>query len=644
MITTIQRVVLEHPQSSVLAFFPGQGEIRRCHTALQAWLLERGIQQVHLRPLYGNLSIEEQQGAIAPLGGSQAGDQKVVLATNIAETSLTIEGVDLVVDSGLERVARFDPNTGMSGLHTQRIARDSSEQRAGRAGRLRPGKCFRLWSAEQQQQLAVRRSAEIIDADLAPLALQLLRWGVSDPSELSWLDPPPRGPWQQALELLTALGAVEARAGGPVLSAHGEAMSALPVHPRLAHLLQSGAASGHLRIAALLASLLSERDPFHDHADIEHRLEILSGDAACPSAQRGWLTRVRQLATRLTQQMKALKPGHSTPGVLLQPAQVAPWLLACAYPDRIARRRHSGGYQLANGRSARLAGTVALGKHRWLAVAEVSGHSGGDIIRSAAALDEALFDGPLQSWVDEQTVASWDRRAGRFIAERQRRIGALVLERNTLDVIPLPAKRAALIEYLRAEALQPLPWKAEQRQWCARVSLLYRLEADGGWPDTSAEGLAATLDDWLGPYLDPVTTLKGIQRLDLGAILEALLPWEQRQRLEKLAPIRLEVPSGSMIAIDYDADPPVLAVKLQEMFGCEETPTIAGGRVALLVHLLSPAGRPLQITQDLAGFWRSSYQDVKKEMKGRYPKHPWPDDPLGASPTRHTRRRAPRTP
>ena len=639
VVATVRQAVLDNPRSSLLIFLPGQGEIHRCHDALRQWLRERSLGHVHLRPLYGNLSIDEQQAAIAPLDGKLADDCKIVLATNIAETSLTIEGVDVVVDSGLERVARFDPNTGMSGLHTQRIARDSSEQRAGRAGRLRPGRCYRLWSAEQQQQLAQQRSPEIASADLAPLALQLLRWGVDDPAQLRWLDPPPRGPWRQSLDLLTALGALERRDEGVVLNAHGEAMSALPLHPRLAHLLLRGGASGHLERAALLASLLSERDPFGDEPDIEHRLEILAGERACPAPHRGWQARTRQLAARLQHQAESKGRADNQPAILVPAALATAWLLACAFPDRVARKRHSGGYQLANGRSARLAGGGALGKQRWLAVAEVTGHAAGDIIRSAAALDETLFDGALNALVSERSLAHWDRREARFVAERQRCIGALVLHRERLDEIPLAAKRAALVDYLREQELRPLPWTAGLRQWCARVALLHALDTSAGWPATDSAALMRELDDWLGPYLDPVTTLRDIERLDLSAILHARLTWEQQQRLAQQAPERLEVPSGSKIAIDYEAEPPVLAVKLQEMFGCEQTPTIADGRVALRVHLLSPAGRPLQITQDLAGFWRSSYQEVRKEMKGRYPKHPWPDDPLAANPTRHTRHR-----
>ena len=644
VVATIRQALTENPQSSVLAFLPGQGEIHRCSDALAEWILERKIPGVHLRPLFGHLSMDEQQRAIAPLSGKDAGDQKVVLATNIAETSLTIEGVDVVVDSGLAREARFDPSTGMTGLHTVKISSASSQQRAGRAGRTAPGKCYRLWSAAQQKQLVAHGVPEILSADLAPLALQLLQWGVDDPAELTWLDAPPRGPWQQAIDLLESLGAIERKSGSCILSAHGAAMSSLPLHPRLAHLLLCGAASGCGRPAALLASLLSDRDPMgQEGPDIGQRLDILTGEARCPSRYQGWVSRTRQLAGQFEQQLGKLKTDRSAPGFLLTAEQMPGYLLACAYPDRIARRRHSGGYQLANGRSANLTGEHHLGKNRWLAVAEVSGMVGGkgDVIRSAAALDEALFSTALQDMVSDETIAQWDKQSNRFVAEEQHRIGALVLRRKSLDKVPAAAKRAALIDYIRDQELRPLPWNDEHRQWCARVCLLRSEAGEQGWPDVSQAALLATLDDWLGPYLDKVRLLQDFKKLDLSSILQALLPWEQQQRLKQLVPPRLQVPSGSSIAIDYTQSPPVLAVKLQEMFGCEHTPTVAGGKVALLVHLLSPAGRPLQITQDLAGFWRSSYHDVKKEMKGRYPKHPWPDDPLVAIATRYTRKRSP---
>lgn len=639
MLATLRQALTDNPDSSILAFLPGQAEIHRTAESLGEWLLERRLRDVYLHPMYGNLTLEEQQQAIAPL--TKAGARKVVLATNIAETSLTIEGVDVVVDAGLVREARFDPGTGMTGLHTTRISRASSTQRAGRAGRLAPGRCYRLWTAGQQEQLAAHSTPEILRADLAPLALQLLQWGIDNPAELQWLDAPPASTWQQAVDLLESLGALESKGKSWVLTAHGQAMSALPVHPRLAHLLICGAQAGHLPTAANLASLLSDRNPFsQDNPDISQALEILASHAKCPAQYQGWLQRTRQLANQFAEQLRQQTLPSNTITFLLPAQQIHGYLLACAYPDRIARRRHSGGYQLANGRSAELVGKHALGNQTWLAIAEVSSMAGSksDIIRSASALDDKLFSTALADQVHVQTVVEWDNKAARFIAEQQHKVGALVLQHKALQNVPAEAKTSALIHFIRKQGLELLPWQSEHEQWCARVKLLRSVEPTQAWPDVSHSHLLATLEDWLAPYLHEVNTLADFRKLDLSTILNALLPWDRQQRLEQLAPQHLPVPSGHDIAIDYSQTPPVLAVKLQEMFGCQQTPTIANGKVALIVHLLSPAGRPLQITQDLAGFWRTSYHDVKKDMKGRYPKHPWPDDPLQAIATRKSKR------
>lgn len=642
MVTTVLLALEDNPDSSILAFLPGQGEIRRTAEALSQRLLEKHIRDVHLFPLYGHLSMSEQQQAINPLSGDLAHDRKVVLATNIAETSLTIEGIDVVVDSGLAREARFNPVTGMSGLHTVKISKASSVQRAGRAGRLRPGKCYRLWSAEQQQQLSEQSIPEILQADLAPLALQLLQWGVDDPQQLRWLDAPPVGPWQQAVDLLQSLGAIERRDGAVLLALHGESMGMLPTHPRLAHLLILGAEIGFASQAAMLASLLTERDPFgQDNADINQGLDRLNGKLNCPRQHQGWLHRTRQLAQQFERQLQPLRLIRKL-APNLDDASVTGYLLACAYPDRVARKRHSGGYQLANGRSASLQGNHHLDNQRWLAVAEVSGNPGGkgDIIRSAAMLDESLFANLLGELVHDSTRAEWDNKAGRFIAEQQQKIGALVWHTKALDKVPTEAKRLALVQIIQQQGMKLLPWHTTDDQWCARVMLLRAVQDTVDWPDVSQQHLLATAIEWLGPYLDDINSLQGFKKLDLSGILQALLNWEQQQRLNQLAPTRIQVPSGSSYAIDYTQSPPVLAVKLQEMFGCVDNPAVAGGKVGLVLHLLSPAGRPLQITQDLAGFWSGSYHAVKKDMKGRYPKHPWPDDPLVALPTRKTKRQA----
>jgi ATP-dependent helicase HrpB len=624
---------------------PGQGEINRVAEALSSWLIESKINHIHLRPLFGDLSIDAQQAAIAPLpiekSGQTCGDQKVVIATNIAETSLTIEGIDIVVDSGLARVSKFNPSTGMTGLHTVKISKSSSVQRAGRAGRLGPGQCYRLWSAEQQKQLVPHIPAQILNADLAPLAMQLLQWGVDDPTELKWLDPPPRGPWLQAIDLLELLGAIESKSNSWVLTAHGQAMASLPLHPRLSHLLLCGVNIGYSKKAGLLASLLSDRNPFsQDNPDISHRLDILSGDSNCPRQHQGWLHRTQQQAQQFAQQLNKLDSQPNSLTFLVKADQLVGYLLACAYPDRIARVRHSGGYQLANGRSASFIGQPLLAKNHWLAVSEVSSITGGkgDTIRSATALDEALFDTALNHLVSTEAIAQWDKKTNRFIAQNQTRISHLILQKTALDQVPAEAKRKALCLHIQKQGLTLLPWTAELEQWCARISLLGSIEIGQGWPDVSHTGLLASIGTWLAPYLDDVNLLQDFKKLNLKDILNALLPYQKQQQLNQLTPQRLTVPSGSSIAINYLESPPVLAVKLQEMFGCEQSPSVISGKVTLVVHLLSPAGRPLQITQDLAGFWRTSYHDVKKEMKGRYPKHPWPDDPLIAVATRKTKR------
>ena len=640
MFATIKLALTDQQEGSILAFVPGQGEIRQLENRLSEWLIERRFTDIHIRPLYGHLSIDEQQNAIAALSGKLSGQRKVVLATNIAETSLTIEGIDIVVDSGLARESRFDPTTGMSGLHTVKVSKASTVQRAGRAGRLAPGLCYRLWSEEQQGQLLAHSTPEILAADLAPLAMQLLQWGIDNPEELSWLNPPPIGPWQQALDLLQSLGAIEEKSTNWLLTDHGHNMGSLPVHPRLAHCLIRGAEIGEGKLATFIASLLSERDPLAGESpDIADRIDLLTGSTKCASRHQGWLHRCRQLAGQFERQLEKCNLIRKI-GVELDREKITGYLLACAYPDRICRRRHSGGYQLANGRSARFYHPHRLDSLGWLVVAEVSGSVGGgrgDIIRSAASLDEGLFDSLLKPMITNETIAEWDKKSGRFIAEEQLKIGALVISRKPLDSIPVEIRTSVLLALIRQKGLQVLSWKESQIQWRARVALLRTIYPDD-WPDLSDDAMLATIEDWLAPFLAPVSSIPGLKNLNLKTILDSLLSWNQQQAMDRLAPLNFKVPSGSSITIDYSQSPPVLAVKLQEMFGYEGNPAIADGKLPLLIHLLSPAGRPLQITQDLAGFWKTSYHDVKKDMKGRYPKHPWPEDPLTATATRKTKR------
>ncbi|ANF24341.1 ATP-dependent helicase HrpB [Stutzerimonas stutzeri] len=619
---------------SVLVFLPGQAEIRRVNEMLAEQLADRG--EVMLCPLHGELELTAQRAAIEP---APAGKRKVVLATNIAETSLTIEGVRVVVDAGLARVPRFDPGSGMTRLETRRISRASATQRAGRAGRLEPGASYRLWSEDQHAQLAAYGDAEILQADLAGVALQLARWGV-EPDELAWLDRPPAAAYAQAQDLLQRLGALSRNArGGWQLTAHGQAMAELPAHPRIAHLLLRGQALGLAPLAADLAALLVERDiqsggQRGGGADISTRLGLLDGSAG----RHAGAQRVRQLS----RQFRGLLRGSSS-AAPTDPTDHR-WvgaLLAFAYPDRIARQRRDGGgeYRLANGRAAVFGEPDALMKEPWLVIAELGSRQGQreERIYRAAALDPALFDEELAEQVSQRDELEWDEREGVLRAERQRRVGELVLNREPLLGLDDEARGDALLGLVRRKGLELLPWTPELRQWQARISLLRALDLATGdtseWPDVSDDALLARLEDWLLPYLGKVSRLAHFAQLDLKAMLATLLPWPLPQRLDELAPVAIAVPSGSRVRLDYSESPPVLAVRLQELFGLADTPRIAGGRQVVKLHLLSPARRPVQVTQDLASFWANTYLEVKKDLKGRYPKHYWPDDPLVAEPT-----------
>jgi ATP-dependent helicase HrpB len=643
-VSTVLRALREQT-GSILVFLPGQREISAVAKSLSEALGALREQRVEVVPLYGGLSLERQQQAILP---APEGTRKVVLATNVAETSLTIEGVTVVVDSGQVREPVFDPTTGTTRLATRRISRASAEQRQGRAGRQGPGFCYRLWTEQQQARLVARSTPEILQADLAPMVLQLLSWGVEDCMELRWLDPPPAAPYRQATAILERCGAAfRNKSGSYQLTPHGVRLAQMPLHPRLAHMLLVGCDIHATETACLLAAILSERNPLGDRGtDIVVAIAVLLGDHRCPPDLQGWFKRVWQQARRFARLASEI---HKPRKVALPVAQqdILGVLLASAFPDRIARRRPEGDgyqYQLSNGRSATLPRDDSLVGAEWLAVAELGGQVGdpSDRIYSASALNPDNFDEILATLVSEVEHVEWDYRKERFIAERRRLVGNILLSTEPLAEVSESARAEALLGVVRKKGLAILPWSKNLLQWRARVMLLHHLEggnASNPWPDLSDDGLLATLESWLLPYLAGVRRMEDFQKLDVKGMLRTLLPWPLPLELERMAPERWAVPSGSSVAIDYSQDPPVLAVKLQEMFGCEETPTIAGGRVALLIHLLSPGQHPLQITQDLAGFWRNGYQDVKREMKGRYPKHPWPDDPLQAAATRHTKKR-----
>jgi len=620
--------VTQKESGSVLVFLPGQGEIRRtCERLAETFDFDDMV----VAPLYGNLSLKEQRIAIAALSD---GKRKIVLATAIAESSLTIEGVTVVVDAGLTRFPMFDPNTGMTRLHTGRVSKASSVQRMGRAGRLQAGSCYRLWSESQQQQLLPQSPAEILQADLAPLAMQLLSWGVNDPAELDWLDLPPAAPYTQALELLQRLEAIKKVGDNWQLTTHGEAMATLPLHPRLAHMLLVGEQYGLRNLACDIASVLSDRDPLSHtrRAALADRLSFLRENKSNPQTKR--LNQQSHQYRRLCEQLNM----SIDQKVEISQYQQLGLLLASAYPDRIAKRRSANAYdyQLASGRAARLTDTDNLQQAEWIVVANLGGRHGqsSDQIFLATEMDIGLFENALSAQVSEQDVVEWDSKSEKFKAEKRFCIGELLLKSASLKTIPDDAKHKILLEEVRKRGIGFLPWTEETRQWQARILMLRKLDFeqlnDSEWPDVSDEYLLATLPEWLGPYLSRVNNLAHFQKLELENILAVLLPWPLPQSLNRYAPIRIVVPSGSNLTVDYRQSPPVLSVKLQEMFGCDTTPRIASGRQPLMVHLLSPARRPLAVTQDLASFWQNAYPDVKKDMKGRYPKHPWPDNPLDA--------------
>jgi ATP-dependent helicase HrpB len=628
---------LQRHAGDLLVFLPGGGEIRQVQRRLEA---EPACAGLALIPLYGDLPGDAQQRALQP---DPDGRRKIVLATPIAETSLTIEGISIVVDAGWTRVPRFDPRSGLTRLETVRISADAAEQRAGRAGRLGPGVCYRLWSEATQNRLRPRRTPEILDADLAPLALELAQWGVNDPLALAWLDPPPSGALAQARALLTELEALDEQGR---ITPTGRELAELPAHPRLAHLLRRGAALGQGALAADLVALLEERDLLRgEHAfgsDLTARLEALqtfrrtgrdgarrgpADPAACVRVER---------AARRWRQLLRVAPGPGTP----PPVELVGLLLALAYPDRVARRREGGAdrYLLANGRGARLlAADPWLGRD-WLVVAQLDAGASEGRIWLAAPVDPVDLETQLAGRVRTVAEVNWDERQEAVVARRERRLGALILDSTPLANADTEAVRRAMLAGVRRLGLDSLPWNDELRDWRARVVSLRYWFPEDGWPELSDAWLAEHLDDWLSPWLDGLTRRDHLQRLDLAAALYGLLDARLRARLNELAPTHLQVPSGSRLRLRYaPGEPPVLAVKLQELFGLADTPRVAAGRIPVMLHLLSPAQRPIQVTQDLRGFWERTYAEVKRELKGRYPKHPWPDDPWTATPTWRTR-------
>jgi ATP-dependent RNA helicase HrpB len=627
-------------QGDILVFLPGAWEIRRTQERLES-VLSR--EPVDIHPLYGDLPWELQARALEPGDPSR---RKIILATPIAETSLTIEGIRVVVDSGLVRTPEFDPGSGLTRLFTKRISRSSAEQRAGRAGRLAPGVCYRLWSPATDKGLMARPVPEILTADLTPFALELARWGERDAGGLSWLDPPPSGALSQARELLVELGGLEPSGR---ITPTGLAMAAWPVHPRLAHMISIAEGRGWGRLACDIAALLSERDILAGErgrsSDFTARLEALSAfrlegrpGATFYGADASACQRVhqssRQFVRLLQNRGKGPTPDPEHTGLLL----------AFAYPDRIAQQRESGGvrYRLSSGRGARLPAEEVRLRPPYLVAAHLDAGESEGTIHLAAAVDIDQLHSEMAGKFRTEDIVRWDARLDRIVARREERLGELLIHSAPIPD-PDPDKlRDAVLKGLLGAGVSALPWTREARDLQVRLLSIRHWFPEEGWPDFSDAGLNKTLGEWLGPYLVDITRREDLARLNLLEVLEAGLDWKKRQRLREGAPTHLTVPSGSRVRLEYrPGESPVLAVKLQEMFGLADSPRVAFGKIPVTIHLLSPARRPIQVTQDLRGFWERTYPEVKKELKGRYPKHPWPDDPWTAPPTARAKRRPP---
>ncbi|WP_347263133.1 ATP-dependent helicase HrpB [Nitrobacter sp.] len=638
---------------SLLAFLPGAAEIRRTQTMLAERIHDASIEIV---PLFGALDAAAQDRAIAP---APKGQRKAVLATSIAETSLTIEGVRIVVDSGLARVPRFEPDIGLTRLETMRASRAAVDQRRGRAGRTGPGVCYRLWDEPQTASLPAYTQPEILSADLSSLVLDLAQWGVRDPATLAFLDPPPAPALNEARSLLRELGALDADGR---ITDEGKSLRALALPPRLARMIVGAHRLGSGREAADIAAVLTERGLGGDSVDLDARLDHFRRDRSPRAAG------ARQLAERWASQVAASSPsplvgegrgGGSTGRARnLTPAPnpseraslpvPAPQgggelgtgeMLALAFPDRVARHRGNGSFVLANGRGASVDPASRLAREPFIAVAELTGTAASGRILLAAPIAQGQIESRFAGQIETDEDISFDRAAMSLRGRRRKRLRAITLAEAPVAVAPSIATARILAEGLIDAGLDRLPWSKPLKQWRDRVMFLRAAEG-GEWPDLSDAGLAATAEMWLSPALSDKTALKEFSAGDLSEALMALLPWNLRARLEREAPTHFEAPTGTTLAIDYEAGQgPTIAVRLQELFGLTTHPSIAQGKVPLVLELLSPAHRPVQVTRDLPGFWRGSYAAVRSDLRGRHPRHPWPDDPANATPTRRVKPR-----
>lgn len=615
---------LQDETGDVLVFLPGAGEIKRTQE-----LLEQTVSAVMIYPLYGDLPHSEQQRALMP---DPSGLRKVVLATSIAETSLTIEGIGVVVDSGYARVPRFDPRSGLTRLETVRLSKDAADQRAGRAGRLGPGVCYRLWSEAEQRHLRSHRTPEILEADLAPAMLELCNWGVTGIEQMTWLTPPPSGNRQQALALLQLLGAVNTDGS---ITAHGRALLQLPTHPRIAHLLLEGKKINAAALAADVAAVLEERDPLPktEGTSLALRVDVMRRwrDKNRVQADTQTLQRMARLATSWRKHL-----GCNEDNTLFAD-ELAGHLVAAAYPERIAKKQDSGRYKLANGRQAKMADMDPLSDRAWLAIAQLdAGTSEGKIFLAAPLSADDI----ISTATEKETIA-WDYQKGELLARKEKRIGEIVAATAPLKNIPEPLYEQLITEVVQREGLRLFELSDDTQQWLLRISSLRAWRGNENWPDVSEAQLLATAGEWLVPFLKNIRRRDDFRKTKLQELLPGLLDWNQQQQLDKLAPATISVPSGSAIRLQYqpDASAPILAVRLQELFGLTQTPAVNEGRQQVMLHLLSPAMRPMQVTQDLHSFWQNTYPEIRKELRIRYPKHSWPEDPWTAQAIRGVRKR-----
>ena len=608
---------LRAESGSALVFLPGAGEIRRTEELLKERVRDTTIDIVGL---FGALDAREQDRAISP---SPPGRRKVVLATSIAETSITIEGVRVVVDSGLARVPRYEPDVGLTRLETVRVSRAAADQRRGRAGRTEPGICYRLWDEPQTGSLEAYTRPEILSADLSSFALDLAQWGTTDTSQLAFLDAPPQAAMNEAWTLLGEIGAIDDNGR---ITDEGRKLRALPLPPRLARMVVDAAAQGAGEMAAAIAAILTERGLGGNDVDLGHRLENFRRDRSRRAEDARAMVR-RWAATAGNRN----KDNAQSPGALL----------ALAYPDRVARNRggSGGAFLLANGRGGMIDPASSLAREMYLVVAELAGvaASGRIVLAAPITLEEIEHD--FAGQIKDSETVTFDTSSASLRARRTRRLGALVLAEQTRPVASDSESARLLAEGIAGIGVHKLPWSKAQLQLRNRVMFLRRAEGDE-WPDLSDDALSRAATEWLAPFLTGKTSLQQISADDLAAALDAALPWNLRKRLDGEAPTHFAAPSGSQVPIDYEAEEgPKLSIRVQELFGLGVHPTIAGGRVPLLIELLSPAHRPVQMTRDLPGFWRGSYKDVRSDLRGRYPKHPWPDDPLTAPATRRAKPR-----